>query len=176
MGGKTNQNTSLELANALLMKAREAGIPLGATTLQQLSYLANGWNLAVSARPLVLDPPEAWTTGTIFRRLHQALARYAERPVADLVQYGDDLPFEVPPSRTPAVGYFSQQEYTVINKTWATYGSYDAEQLAMLTQGIGTPYQSVMQPGRSVIIPAELIREFFVALAKAGRGRGISAA
>src|SRR5690606_28222754 len=96
MTATTNQNTSLELANALLMKAREASIPVSATTLQQLVYLASGWNLAVNNRPLIVDQPEAWPMGAIYRRLFQALQQYGSRPVTDLVQFGDDLPIDKP--------------------------------------------------------------------------------
>jgi hypothetical protein len=78
MTAATNQNTSLELANALLMKAREASIPVSASTLQQLVYLASGWNLAINSRPLILDQPEAARSiAGCFRRCNaMATSRY----------------------------------------------------------------------------------------------------
>jgi uncharacterized phage-associated protein len=166
-----NQNTSLELANAVLMKAREAGIPVTASTLQQLVYLASGWNLAVNSRPLILDQPEAWPIGAVYRRLFQALHRYDDRPVPDLIQFGDDLPIGAPAGKTPAIGYFTPQEYAVIDKTWTTYGSYEAPELARLTGGPGTPYQRYFEEGRSILLPHEAIRDHFMLLAKAARAR-----
>jgi uncharacterized phage-associated protein len=172
MTAATNQNTSLELANALLMKAREASIPVSASTLQQLVYLASGWNLAINSRPLILDQPEAWPIGAIYRRLFQALQRYGDKPVPELVQFGDDLPIEKPETGVPAIGYFTHQEYAVIDKTWATYGSYDSDDLTRQTRGPGTPHARFAEPGRSILMPIEAVREYFVTLAKAGRDRG----
>ena len=172
MTATTNQNTSLELANALLMKAREASIPVSAATLQQLVYLASGWNLAINGRPLILDQPEAWPTGAIYRRLFQALQRHGDRPVPDLVQCGDDLPIERQETGVPAIGYFTHQEYAVIDKTWTTYGSYDSDDLTRQTRGPGTPYAQFFEPGRSILMPVEAVRAYFVTLAKAGRDRG----
>jgi uncharacterized phage-associated protein len=168
----TNQNTSLELANALLMKAREASIPVSASTLQQLVYLASGWNLAINNRLLILDLPEAWPIGATYRRLFQALQRHGDKPVPDLVQFGDDLPIDKPTTGVPAIGYFTHQEYAVIDKIWSTYGSYDSEDLVRLTQGPDTPYAQFFASGRSVLLPLDAVRAYFVSLAKAARDRG----
>ena len=57
------------VANAFLKKSQKDGTIITQMKLQKLVYIAHGWMLGLSGKPLVNQEPEAWERGPVFPQL-----------------------------------------------------------------------------------------------------------
>ncbi len=153
-------HSPLAIANEFLRRAEREGRELTHMQLQKLVYLANGWNLAATNRPMIEDDPEAWEFGPVYRRLFDALKKYGRSPVGELIRWGDDTPFSLDDGEV-ASEELSDEERTVIDMVWKAYGHMQAFQLSALTHQDGSPWSRTYEPGRNRRIPMDLINEHF---------------
>ena len=153
-------HSPLAIANEFLKRAEEDGRELTHMQLQKLVYLANGWNLAATNRPMVEDDPEAWEFGPVYRRLFDALKKYGRSPVRDLIRWGDDTPFSLDDGEVASES-LSDDERAVIDMVWKAYGHMQAFQLSALTHQDESPWSRTYEAGRNRRIPMDLINEHF---------------
>ena len=66
--------TTIQVARMLVQMADRDRPPLIPARLQNLVFMANGWNLALGGMPLVDEDAEAWEHGPVFPKLRNALA------------------------------------------------------------------------------------------------------
>lgn len=78
------------VANYLLDKARDDGELLTHMKLQKLVYIAHGWHLAVTGKPLLSDPVEAWQFGPVIRSLYHDLKHFGHEPISGRLR--DSIP------------------------------------------------------------------------------------
>jgi len=153
-------HSPLAIANEFLELAKRDGKQLTHMQLQKLVYIANGWLLAASERPLVEDDPEAWEFGPVYRRLFDALKKYGRSPVDAPIRWGDDTPFSLDDGDV-AKEKLSADEQDVIHMVWDAYGDMKAFQLSALTHQDGSPWSQTYEPGRNKVIPQQLIEKHF---------------
>ena len=67
------------IANAFLKKAKQSEIGVTQMKLQKLVYIAHGWTLALSAKPLVNQEPEAWDRGPVFPELRDHVKKLGQQ-------------------------------------------------------------------------------------------------
>lgn len=159
---------STEIANEFIRRAQVRGIPLTHMQLQKLVYLAHGWTLAVLNRPLVSDPAQVWDYGPVYPSLYSALRRYGTQPVTQQITYADFDRSRASISG-PAAAPLSDEERSLIDRVFETYGHFHAFQLSALTHAEGSPWQRVGV--QNAVIPDALIRDYFVMVGRGGGGR-----
>ena len=162
-GENQQPHSPLAIANEFLKRAKRDGKELTHMQLQKLVYIANGWLLAASERPLVEDDPEAWEFGPVYRRLFDALKKYGRSPVNELIRWGDDTPFSLDDGDV-AEENLAPDEQDIINMVWDAYGDMQAFQLSALTHQNGSPWSRTYKPRRNRRIPQHLIKEHFTEL------------
>ena len=61
------------VANAVLYRARQRGLPISHLKLQKLVFFTHAWCLAIDGSPAVDERPEAWEYGPVFNSLYHRL-------------------------------------------------------------------------------------------------------
>lgn len=148
---------SAAIANAFVDLA---GSPLAQMKLHKLTYMAHGWNLAISGEPLVSDVPEAWDNGPVFRMIWDRIRDYGLDAQGHVRKY-DGKPYHVdlPP-----------QQRDVLEHVWRKYGPFSQFTLSDMTHQPGTPWtEAYFNRGRNAPLSNETIRKHYRQLALAGR-------
>jgi uncharacterized phage-associated protein len=146
---------SEEVAKEFVRLAAASGSCLDQMQLQKLVYIAHGWCLAVTGQPLTGDRPEAWEFGPVYARLARVLRSLGTTAVTlELFSFGSTSDLEA-------------FEMDLIVMTWRDFGVLEAPQLAILTQGAGTPWKSIYAngAGEGRDIPHRLVADQFCELA-----------
>ena len=144
------------IANAF---ADLAGTAMPQMKLQKLTYIANGWNLAIAGIPLVDAQPEAWDNGPVFRSIWNRL-RDLGSASGKIRDYDGSTPRAA----------LTEDERAVIQHVWRKYGEKTARELSDLTHQPNTPWsRAYFGHGRNAVISNEEVRDHYLALARAGR-------
>lgn len=157
-------HSSLAIANEFLRRARDERRQLTHMHLQKLVYLAHGWGLAVTGKPLIEDDIEAWEYGPVIRKLYDALRHYGRGAIPGQIRWGDDTPFRFD-NRGEAKAELRPEELAVIDKVWQTYRGYEAFQLSALTHAERSPWERAYEPGKNRVIDNDRIWDYFAELA-----------
>lgn len=149
---------SAAIANAFIDLAER---PLPQMMLHKLTYMANGWHLAITGEPLVSDKPEAWDNGPVFRLIWDRIRDFGTDKNGKILKS----------SGKPFAADLSAEEQSVIEHVWRKYKKFSQFALSDMTHQPGTPWtQTYFSRGRNAVIEDDLVREHYVQLARANRG------
>jgi len=149
------------VANYFIQKAAADGGQLTPMKLIKLVYIAHGWYLALTGKPLIREPVEAWKFGPVIESLYHAFKRYGNGAIpaaaaTDAAIKGDD----------------AEEIKKVLDKVWDSYAKYSAVQLSTLTHQPETPWRKSFDPTSFyTVIPDALIKEHYLAKLNASRER-----
>lgn len=157
------------IANYFVEKAKEGDTELTILKLMKLIYIAHGWHLGYSGKPLIREDVEAWKYGPVIRSVYDAFRRYGASLITERAPTG--------PSGGPDVETISEGDThnlpAFLNAIWDAYGSYTGGQLSEMTHKKGTPWDETWndQSGKtsfgSVIVDGQ-IREYYEQRTAAG--------
>src|SRR5258707_13212925 len=139
--------SAISIANQFLNLAERDSKPLTNMQVQKLTYIAHGFYLAFTERPLFSEQVEAWDWGPVVRPLYRALRRYGAGKVTDLIPEYDPLDL-------------GKNALTIIEKVWQAYGKYSGFQLSNITHRPGSPWSQAREQ-MSDIIPNDTIRAYY---------------
>lgn len=100
-----------------------AGRPLPQMKMQKLTYIADGWNLAIADVPLVNAQPEAWDNGPVFRSIWNRIRDLGTTLTGKVRDYDGEVP----------EADLTQDEAAVIQHVWRKYGNKTALELSSMT-------------------------------------------
>jgi uncharacterized phage-associated protein len=159
------------VANRLLELARERQITLDPMKVQKLIYYAHGWHLALTNRPLLDRPVEAWQYGPVLPDVYRAFRQFGAQPITEPARYfgidGGKLTLRryAMPASYPDADYADR----VLRRILEQYGDFSAIELSMLTHAAGTPWAHAWSenPGKRYIsIPDAEIAAYFKSVLK----------
>ncbi|NBC33733.1 MAG: DUF4065 domain-containing protein [Alphaproteobacteria bacterium] len=152
----------IAIADEILRLAKKRGWALTPLQLMKLSYIANGWSLAIRNQKLFDARIEAWKYGPVMPDLYQATKKYGRDPIPlDLIE----------DEKSTVDGETSDLLDQVVEK----YGKLTAYSLSSLTHKSGSPWDLVYRTGRlNAEIPDDSIRAHY--LEKMNDGRDPAAA
>jgi uncharacterized phage-associated protein len=128
--------------------------------LQKLTFIANGWNLAITNQPLVDEEAEAWDNGPVFRDIWSKIRDLGTDARGQILDYG----------RNPVAENLTPVERQVVEHVWRKYGSFSADTLSDMTHQEGTPWTNAyFGRGRNARIRNDEVREHYRGIALAGR-------
>ena len=157
-------HSALEIGNEFIRRSLDAGGGITQMHVQKFVYLAHGFYLAATDKPLIAEHFEAWNFGPVVRRLYDALKTYGREPIGRLILWGDDSPFGFDRRDEMAVAKLTNSETDVVDRVWAVYSPFTAFQLSALTHMKGTPWADQFKHGENNIIENFRIREYFASL------------
>lgn len=129
--------------------------------LIKLVYIAHGWHLGLTGRPLVTEQVQAWQYGPVLESLYHAYKSFGSNiiPANNAVSYA-----------------FLENESALspfLNSVWSAYSKYSGGQLSTLTHKQGTPWDITWNKMggcrmRGAIIPEDVIRDHYKQKANGG--------
>lgn len=156
------ENT-LALANFFVARSLETGVPITLTKLVKLVYIAHGWHLGLTEKPLLPEAVEAWKYGPVVASVYHQFKSYGSEPIIAFAKEFRGTNLEAP--------HINQAELLpFLYRIWEVYHSFDVLTLANMCQAEGTPWSRVWhhishQPAQSVLlIPNEIIKQYYEAV------------
>lgn len=153
--------SSITIANYFLRESWKEGIDITSMKLLKLVYIAHGWYLGHTGKRLVYDPICAWPYGPVIPELYFQINQYRGNPITATVTPGFNL------SNEPSLG---DSVIEFLNTILGHYNKFSAFDLSALTHQRGTPWDRVVRKysskelaSRSILIPADIIRDYYKA-------------
>jgi uncharacterized phage-associated protein len=153
----------LAVANYFIERAASEGEILDHLKLQKLVYIAHGWHLAISGKPLLNTPVQAWAYGPVLPELYQKLKVYGNAPVGSVIVDRSGFDIDV-----PEVPDEDSDTVDLLSRVWRAYKRFTGVQLSNFTHEPGTPWADIRETTgerRSATIPDDLIEKHFRFLA-----------
>jgi uncharacterized phage-associated protein len=161
------------IANEFIRLAEEANRPITPMKLQKLVYFAHGWYLALTGKPLINEPIQAWKFGPVIRSLYHALKAYGNSPITGHVRNNTDSTFSFGDPEISFVDHGTnerenEQVKELVKRIWELYGSFSAIQLSNLTHDPQSPWSTTADKHRRRAVPIDenKIRDYFLTQAK----------
>lgn len=142
----------LTIADIILRIAKEKDKQLTPMQLMKLTYIANGWSLAVRDKALFTNPIEAWKYGPVMPDLYHATKSFGREPIPfDKIKGAlEDLPEEL------------EDEVEFLQKVYALYEDKSGIALSSMTHMHGTPWDKTFNEFQmSKQIPVSIIKEHY---------------
>ncbi len=145
-------HTPVQVARYFIQKSIDEGNPLTNMKVLKLVYIAHGWYLGITGKPLINEAVEAWKYGPVIRSLYERFKVFGARPITtipnekvDFTNQTEDLDFKV-----------------FLDKIWDVYKGFTARQLSTLTHEMGSPWDlTINKNGGQGIIPNDLIEKYY---------------
>lgn len=122
------------VANRFLQLAGEQGKQLTPMQLLKLVYIAHGWLLGLSGRPLFAQPVEAWQYGPVVRDVYNGVRIYGRAPVTA-------------PIWAPQNEALDPVEDDMVRQVFNLYGHMDGISLSNITHMAETPWAQTYRHG-----------------------------
>lgn len=144
----------VQVANAFVVQSMQHNQALTHMQVQKLTYIAHGYYLALTGRPLLNELVSAWKYGPVIPGMYDAFKNYGNRPITSTAMspYG--------------VSGLDQQAESVIGAVYKFYGNKDGIELSRLTHMPGTPWSQAYDGYNSTIISNEVIKDYYDNLLK----------
>lgn len=155
------------VANEFLHLAHRDRKNITPLKMQKLVYFAHGWHLAITGRPLLTEPIQAWKFGPVIPTLYQEFKEYGADPIpfpaTAYVAGQGQVVVRLEHEGTPEEVQVARQ---IIERVWREYGKYTAAQLTTFTHSEDSPWARTPdkeEPG--TVISNDEIRDYFLAKA-----------
>jgi uncharacterized phage-associated protein len=163
----------IPVANEFIARFGQVG-EIDHMKLQKLLYFTNGWYLGLAGQSLLIENPQVWRYGPVFRWVYNAFSRFGKgyilAPLAGN-PFGDGKPDRLNEAALGNVG-------NLIEWVWGEYGGKTGVQLSDETHAPGTPWQRIAAAHSYTVKPGTEIspREDWEYFAKLVEARGWKAA
>lgn len=158
--------TPSEVANFLLKKGEEDGIPITPMKLIKLVYIAYGWALGAENIRLFDEEIEAWKYGPVIPSIYHEFKHFGADPIVGFMSQEYD-PFEDLDAHTPQIPNTDKDVIELLGLVWDLYKDKSATRLMNLTHQTGTPWDEVWNTEKNRMngeIKPEKIKEHFCEL------------
>jgi len=142
------------VANRFLDLASQQGKQLTPMQLLKLVYIAHGWMLGLTGRPLIEQNVEAWQYGPVVRDVYNGVRTYGANPVR--------TPIWAPPGQS-----LDGAEDHMVQQVFNLYGNMGGIALSNITHMPETPWAETYRPGAfGTVIPNSLIAAHYQRLSR----------
>jgi len=157
---------TLSVANYLIDKAQQEGVPMTPMKLLKLVYIAHGWSLGLYGEPLIAEQVQAWRYGPVVRSVYNDFRHYGRSPIErqKAVLTGEGK-YVVPTVDDP-------DACKLLDRVWDVYKTLDGLQLSDMTHRPDTPWDITWKQSSSenAQIPRRLIQEYYYKLSQRHNG------
>jgi uncharacterized phage-associated protein len=169
--------SAIAVANYFLAKAKIVGKSMTPMQIVKLVYVAHGWHLGLTGKPLFVDDVQAWKYGPVVPSVYNAFKKYGSGPILEPgteIKFDEGFNFGNLKASSVVPEVHDQQRRNLLDRIWDVYGSYDGITLSAMTHKTRTPWDIAyndmggkFQSGFP--IPNELIRAYYKQKADASR-------
>lgn len=144
--------SSLTIANYFVNRASESKVPLRPMKLLKLVYLAHGWHLGFTEKPLIREDVQAWQWGPVIPELYHEIKGFRDSAIPADVIFAPRLTEE--------------DALPILTAVWDSYSKYTGAQLSTITHEPGSPWYKVWhemggKDRKGAMIPNSLIMEYY---------------
>lgn len=148
---------SIQIANYFILCGQKSGIEVTPMKLIKICYIAHGWHLGLTGKPLLSETIYAWKYGPVIDTLYLEFKNYGSAPIKNLYSVtpnGNDYPLPDAEIRP------------FLDIIWNSYGKYDGIALSAMTHQADTPWYKVWhnegaKDKREIPIPNDYIEEHY---------------
>ena len=148
--GKKEGHDPLAIANRFVEKAVLARRPLTILHLVKMVYLAHGWCLGFTGRPLISTPVQAWRHGPVIPEVY---GEFRPQGIYNIAMTAFDENGDVIRAK------LSEREEDIVDQVYDNYSPLSARRLSALTHAEGSPWSRTK--GYYAPIPNAAIREYY---------------
>ena len=118
--------------------------------VQKLVYIANGFYLGFTGKPLIHDKIHAWQFGPVIPCLYEVLRKFGNAPVTERLKTEDSIPED-------------SFAFKIISQVLQGYGKMSGSKLSALTHLPGSPWHKTWErdENRFGVIPVEMIADHY---------------
>ena len=150
------------VANYMLKRAVASGRTLTVMHLLKLVYVAHGWWMGLTGRPLIRDQVEAWRLGPVIPRVYDEF-RPGTLEIPCLIMHSSGKPYYA--------NDFTASEREIMDMVYDMYSPLSAHALSDLTHEEGAPWDQVKDKGDFAVIPNKIIGDYYRDQIKAAKGQ-----
>ena len=151
---------SRAVANYMLERAAASGRTLTVMHLLKLVYIAHGWWMGLTGRPLIRDQVEAWQLGPVIPRVYDEF-RPGTLEIPCLIMHSSGKPY---------VNDFTASECEIMDMVCDKYSPLSAHALSDLTHEEGAPWDQVKDKEAFAVIPNKIIGDYYRDRIEAAKG------
>lgn len=156
----------ISIANYFIKKSLSETELLTPMKVVKLVYIAHGWYLGLTGKPLLNEVAQAWKYGPVVPSVYEKFKTYKDRPITGVAM---EVTFS---GEVTATDYPLSDENLApfLDKIWDVYKRYSGTDLSALTHKPGTPWyhtwhDSGGKDNLGVPIPNPLIQTHYKQLA-----------
>jgi uncharacterized phage-associated protein len=138
-----------DIADYFVKKAKEENEGIDPMKLLKLTYIAHGWYLGVTGKPLFENKVFAWKYGTVIPELYFAIRMFGSDSV-------DPYVFKLYSDKKIA-----EETRMFLDKIWNKYKQFKGLELSAKTHEEGTPWSKIWNVNKNGLIPNEIIKEHY---------------
>ena len=140
----------VQIANKFITLGNQHHNPLTHMQLQKLTYIAHGYYLALTGKPLLNECVSAWKYGPVIPGMYDAFKDYGNKPVTNVAV----APFG-------GIVTMDPQAESIIGAVYKFYGSKNGIELSTLTHMPGTPWSQAYNGIGSSIISNDAMNAYY---------------
>ncbi len=125
---------SIQIANYFLLCSQKTGHEVTPMKLIKLCYIAHGWYLGFTGKPLLNETVYAWKYGPVIDTLYEELKKFGSSPIKTLQSSENCDDYPLPDNK---------DIMTFLDGVWNSYGKYDGVTLSAMTHQVGTPWYKI---------------------------------
>ena len=150
-------------ANYFVELSKRYEVPLRLLGLVKRVYIAHGFSLAITGRPLVdprFDRIEAWKYGPVIPSVYHSFKHNKDKPIKEpavIARWSASEAkekFEVPKLT-------NEDDKRLVELIWKRYIQLSDGDLVSITHEPGTPWSMVYVEGENRVIPDERTRDYY---------------
>ena len=145
------------IAEYFINLANEEGKDLTPLHLQKLTFLAHGYLLGKTGRPLIQETIEAWPYGPVIPELYSLYRHFGKKPVESLFRKNQPVLLD------EALAYLQKDEQVLkaLMDVWKEFKHKSAMSLTNLTHEPDSPWDKCYRILSRNPIPNDIIEEFY---------------
>lgn len=150
----------IAVANYFIGKAFGEGASITPMQAIKLVYIAHGWHLGVTGKPLIGESVEAWKFGPVIPSVYHAFKKYGRSPITNTASTIGSSNESICPTVDDG------EQSKLLDVIWDLYKNLSGEQLSALTHKAGSPWYRVWEDERgknfrNAAIPNITIKEYY---------------
>ena len=145
---------AIDVANFfIIVGSMNKGAETTNTRINMLLYFSQGWHLAKTGKPLFNEKIEAWDYGPVVHNVYSTFKPY-DKNLITVTSENFDL------------DSMRDEDFEFLSDIFMNYSDYSTRTLINLTHKKGSPWDTVYVGGKNVIIPQNLMQNYFRTLPK----------
>lgn len=138
-----------DIAKYFVELAKKEGTGIDPMKLLKLTYIAHGWHLGVTGKPLFHNQVQAWKYGTVIPELYYAIKMFGKSNV-------DPFLFKMYSKKD-----LKEDDKKFVKKIWDAYKNLSGIELSAKTHEENSPWKEVYDGAHNVVIENSEIENYY---------------